>query len=364
MKASRELIGASLLAAAGSLPLHVMPLLVESVVGTGELAKASGGSVGTAALVGQLLAVTLLPLSGWRVLDRRHTMGALALLVICLLFNLSIDGWMLLATWFGVGVASGTLTFVGIAAAARQCDKGTAFAVRLTVSLAAAGLVAMGAAALHATHAHRELSMVLIAAFIALATLGTLLYQPADAGETAAPSHCAPAAIRPGLLVMFAFFAGQIGHWSYTLVLARERGLGVESTMLAIGACKLMAAVVVASQAGAWLRQDSRSRALMPSLLCLAIVAMQFSASIASFVAALLLWELALNTLSVRLQTALAGVDARSAGQWMGAAALLGSACGPLLYGSVVGSHGGLVAMAGCVVSTAIAWVWLRSRQA
>jgi len=65
-----SLVGASVLSGAGSLPLHLAPLIVPVLVIDGRTSVADAGWVATAVLLGQFATALVLPLLDVRIIAR------------------------------------------------------------------------------------------------------------------------------------------------------------------------------------------------------------------------------------------------------------------------------------------------------
>lgn len=361
MKASRALIGACLLAAAGSLPLHALPLIVGTLIASSQLPASLAGAVGTACMVGQLAAVLLWPWVREKALGYAHAAASLAIIVLGLLGAAHAAGWVVIALWFVVGVASGTLMYLALASAALNADRQSAFALRLAFSLCAAAAVALVMAATRALGMPDALIVALVLGFAVLGVLGLKLYEaetmPAPVRHQ--PSGAGQAGLQIALLMIALFFVGQVGIWSYSGAMAREHGIDLTTTALAMGMCKLLAAAFLLSPLGERLRRDDVGRCLVPCILVAAMLALSESRTAWALAWAFLAWEIALNTVSVRLLALVAAVDRRGAARWLSAAVLLGTATGPLLYGQLWSKLGATVAVAMSAATVPLVMLWM-----
>src|SRR5262245_59010132 len=101
--ASRDviaLVGASLLSAAGSLPLHLMPLIVVSLVADQRTSIAQAGWVASAVLLGQLLTSLALPTLAVRTVNRLPVSGVALLLLLGLVASGLGGEVSLFSGWF------------------------------------------------------------------------------------------------------------------------------------------------------------------------------------------------------------------------------------------------------------------------
>ena len=136
------LIGASVLSAAGSLPLQVLPFLVLTLIAEARFEIAFAGWVGSAFLVGMLSSSLLLPLLGVSRLNRGHALCCLGAIVFSIAVTMSsISPLLFLVLWFVVGFACGCLQFLGATTAAAAPNKKQAFALRLAMALIVASSV-------------------------------------------------------------------------------------------------------------------------------------------------------------------------------------------------------------------------------
>jgi hypothetical protein len=328
-------LGASLLSAAASLPLTLLPLLVLAVLQEGRLPASQSGWVGSACMLGQLLAVLILPALKVRRIVRPAAAVAVLVLVAATLASSRGPGSTLLASWLLVGVVCGCMQFLASTAAASASDPPRAFALRLTVSSTLAGLVVAALQIGKGFTDYATLSAQLAMAFAVVAGVGLVLYRTPQAvvarSRYGGPQRLSPGALA-GFIVLFIVFVGQHGLWAFALKGAQQRGLAVDSAMWAIVLCKFAAAAVVLTSV--WKAGAGTPSLFLPSA---AVAAGGTAVAMANEVAALwvglLVWEVGMNVLSARLQAVLAQQNAQRAGMWMSSAILLGAASGPALAG-------------------------------
>lgn len=361
---NRALLGACLLAAAGSLPFHALPLAVASLTDAGQLPQHLAGAVGTACMLGQLLAVLVWPMLREAALSRGHATAALTVIIAGLLLVPQLSGAPVIAAWFAIGVASGTLTYLALASAALNADRQKAFALRLAFSLGAAGSVALMMALATSLALPGTLSLALIVGFALLGAFGLVFYR-AESVPTAptATDQTSHGMFGTALLVVALFFMGQVGYWSYTASLAREHGIDLTTTTITMGLCKLAAALLLVSPLGVRMRTDRGWSAVLPWLLMVAMLALIGVRSAAGLGIALFLWEIAVNTLSVRLLALVSSIDRRGAARWLGTAVLLGTAAGPLLFGQMWAALGAPAAIGFSAMTVPIVALWMGWRE-
>jgi MFS family permease len=228
----RLLIGASVLSAAGSLPLQILPFLVLTLIAEARFEVAFAGWVGSAFLVGMLSSSLLLPSLGVSRLNRGHAICCLGAIVLSLAVTMSSSSPLLfLVLWFVVGVACGGLQFLGATTAAAVANKKQAFALRLAVALIVASSVIVALAQFGSQKSYVTLALFLIGAFGLAAFIGLPLYRKVCGNEVSSAVVIGNASEQrswSGLIIVFAFFVGQPGFWAYAMQSAAERGLQLE----------------------------------------------------------------------------------------------------------------------------------------
>jgi hypothetical protein len=348
-------LGASLLSAAASLPLHLMPFLVVSLVAQARLPLEQAGWIASAYMVGQLLSAVALPVLGVARLRLAPAAAAASLVAVGPWLSYHGSAPALLAAWFAVGTACGTLQFLGATTAAAARRKTAAFALRLCVILSASGMAIalLGSRADFGDYGTLAWQMGLILAL--LGASGLALYRPPPA---AAPRpHPLPGPQLWGLVALFLVFAGQPGFWAYAVQGAQHRGLEVGAVALAVAASKVMSALLLAAA----VRRPSNARAglLGPGLVVGAgILLMSGATSLAPFLVGVLLWEMAVNLLSVRFQAAAVQHAGAACGPWLTAAIFLGAAAGPLLHGLAIQAQVQSLFIAFACMSALVPFAW------
>ena len=173
-----SLVGASVLSGAGSLPLHLAPLIVPVLVIDGRTSVADAGWVATAVLLGQFATALVLPLLDVRIIARPEAMG----IAVALLLGLSLSGLdgtpVLLLGWFIVGVCCGGFQYLGTITAATHSRPGFAFPIRLGVVLCLAGVAAGTLQWTASLGSYRTMLIVLVAVFSLILAIGIVLHHP------------------------------------------------------------------------------------------------------------------------------------------------------------------------------------------
>lgn len=353
----RPVLGASLLAAAASLPLHLMPFLVAALAAQGRLPLWQVGWVASAYMAGQLASTIMLPAFGaWRLRWRWAALSA-AVLMAGPWISLAGGPRGLVAGWFAVGAACGLLQFLAATTAARAPDPAAAFALRLSSVLMVSSIVIALLALGFVLADYGALARHMAGALLVLTAAGLLLYRAPQAPPPESPDAAGRPAGLVGLVVLFVLFVGQQGFWAYAVQGAQQRGLPLQEVALAVAACKAAAAVLLMLQQHT---VHHLPRALLWPALAVAVgvLVMTGARNLGPFTVGLLLWELGLNPLSVRLHAAVVQVGGSAVGPWLAAAALTGAALGPALHGLAIQAQvqGAFVALA--CVSALLPCVW------
>ncbi|WP_431094747.1 hypothetical protein [Polaromonas aquatica] len=364
----RVLIGASVISAAGSLPLQILPFLVLSLVSEGRVDIAYAGWVGSAYLIGMLTSGVLLPLFKVSRLTRWHALIAISAIILSL--TLSIGGNLflplLLVLWFVVGFACGALQFLGATTAAAATNKPQAFALRLAIVLVVASAVIVALALFGGQSSYSTFAYFLIGAFGLAACIGLTLYRTIAAPQPATSGNANAVSTRrswSGLAVVFAFFAGQPGFWAYAMQSASQRNLDLRDAAFVIAASKIISALVLVYSS----RQNTQTSGLrgligLGCAVAMGILVMTYSSAVAAFFVGFLLWELALNVLSARLQGIVVAASPGHAGVWITGAILLGAATGPIVHGAAIGGGIASAFIAYAALSGLFPFFWAWSR--
>jgi hypothetical protein len=360
----RPLIGASVLSSVGSLPLHLIPLIVVTLIADSRVSVAGAGWVASAILLGQLSTALALPALGIYNVHRKLAIAVAVLLITGLAASASPEYVGILAGWFLVGQCCGVLSYLGTIAASRFTRPAFAFLLRLGIVLIFAGCVSSALQLSGMLTSYRNLLTAIILALVPMLALGIILHQPVG-GIGVSPKHDETRLFKiersAGLFTVYFFFVGQTGFLAYVIQQAVGRGMVFDSTTLSLALMKLAAGVWILCSAY-FGSEDSRSTRFgnLSLSLVAAIVVLSYSRDIVVFFLALLALELALNKLSARLQAAVVAARPEFAGRWLTAVMLLGAASGPPLNGFMIsmGLEGGFVLI--CVLSAFGPLLWQR----
>jgi len=355
------MLGASLLAAAASAPLHIAPLLMVAVVAEGRLPLAQAGWIISAYMVGQLVVALGLPASGFWRLTRAQSLAAAAVMLVAVVLSGFHASMSLVACWLALGAACGGLQFVGATAAAASQDRQRAFALRLAVTLVASGILILGVQMLRGFQNYAHLSQQLAGVLCALLVAGLVLYRAPDreALEAGQPARQQGTHRFLGLLVVFLLFAGQTGFMAYAVQGAQERGAALEHLAYAFGLCKVAGGLALFILMT--LPQPGKAPSLLrPGLVLVGGVGVMAASHDAwAFTLGLLLWELGLNVLSARLSASVVRDNPAFAGPWLAGTVFVGAAAGPALHGLAigVGLHGVFIAYAAICALIPAVWI-------
>ena len=139
----RPLLGAMVLAAASSVPMHVMPIVNALAIEEGRVSVEFVGWIGSACIAGELLVLTLLPALGFRSIGVPLALLASAALVGSLLATTMSEFTIVIAVWLCAGASCGVLKFLGNVSLAQTANPTLAVTSRLILVLLFAGSIAV-----------------------------------------------------------------------------------------------------------------------------------------------------------------------------------------------------------------------------
>jgi len=197
--------------------------------------------------------------------------------------------------------------------------------------------------------------------------IGLWLYRPSANGEPTrnAAASARDRAIKPpqlaGLAVVFVLFAGQVGFLSYVMEIGLKQGYAAGKLVLAFTAMKLIAGIVL-FYIIAVRRENQRGApiALAGLALIISIVSISYGGGFVWFFGGLLVFEIALNILSSRLQATVVSLDTEIGGRWVTLAILGGAAVGPPINGFAIGMEMPIAFVAFSILSVALTLAWKR----
>jgi hypothetical protein len=351
-----SLAGVSIVSAVGSLPFHLLPIVLVAAVADERTSLAGAGWIATALVGGQLVAAFALALLRVQRMER-IAIAAAGVAAVAGLWLSGRGAGALFVGWLIVGLCCGSLQYLGIVTAAGSARPQLGLALRLGTVLTVAGV---SVALLHgrdALSSYAALQVHLAAIVVALLVVGGVCMRtPLAAPVRSAIARATPS--WPGLLVVFVLFVGQIGFLTYVVQEART---GIESAAWVLGAVKLAAGVVLLVWA---LRQAEGAQGLLGLGLVLGVCVVLASVvqGVVLLLIALLAFEISFNILSATLQARVVTTAALNARLWLTAAISLGAAIGPPLRGLLIadGLDAWFVALAAGTALAPAAWSRLR----
>jgi len=358
-RSSPNAMAAAFVSAAGSLPQHMMALLVALAIHDGLATVGRAGWISTAFTVGLLTGSVGLPAAG---VTRITKVGALALLVasICsLAFSLIPIFELTLIAWCFVGVACGGLNLLMSLFAAKREDRRSVLRLRLGIVLLASSSVFAVAHFAGALSTYASAVLALLCAF-GLITVGAA---PQYDGSVGRSSPGAPQSISvgergawPSLLLVAAFFVGQPGYTAYAAHIATANGVSLLALPAIYAGCKFAAACALLGPSSS----GSDSPKFLLSIGLSAAIGVMAAASTAwAFACGLLLWELCVNLQSTRFQSAVLGTFPRSGGRWLSASIAIGAAAGPAIHGWAISIGAGLFFAIFSALTAFLPMVWI-----
>jgi hypothetical protein len=353
--------GAALLSAIGSLPLHLMPLIVATLVEDGRASLVDAGWVASSVLLGQLSAALSLPAIRIRAIHRTLAIGIIVTLLIGLLGTLPESRVGLFLGWFVAGLCCGALQYLGFTTAASSTRPALAFALRLGIVMIVAGAVVAGVRVSGAFASYEATVTVLSLLTGCVAVAGLALYRmtaASTASLAAARRGAPPVQGIIGLATLLVLFMGQTGFMAYAIQGAAERGLPLADTVVALAAMKIVV--------GVWLVYAARSTTMPRSprlfaagaVLALGVLAVAAAEQLALFFLGLLVFEIAFNSLSAALQAKVVEAAPELGRDWLTAAALVGAALGPPLNGGMIALEQGRYFIAFAMISALMPALW------
>jgi hypothetical protein len=333
-----SLVGASVLSGAGSLPLHLAPLIITVLVIDGRASIADAGWIATAVLLGQFTTALVLPLLDVRIIARGPAIG----LALTLLLGLVLSGLAgmpgLLGGWFVVGVCCGGLQYLGTITAATHSRPAFAFPIRLGVVLCLAGVTAGALQWTAGLGSYREMLVVLVAVFSLILLIGIVLHHPIEPQRRILEKDAQAGSLKFFALgVVFVLFVGQSGLFAYVVQGATDRGIVLRDASWALAIMKIAAGacLLLLARKGLQNRQNPRFVEL-GALLAISNFVVATTTDPLVFFLGLLGLEIGFNLLSARLQARVSDIAPYFGGQWLVATMLLGAASGPALHGFAI----------------------------
>jgi hypothetical protein len=337
------LIGASLLSAVGSMPMHLAPFVTVAMIVDARTSVAGAGWVWSVAQLGEITTALLLPLLGLQGISRKAALLTAVALMIGLMVAAARVQIALFLGWFLIGGCCGLFKYLGVVAASRASRLSFAFSLRLSVVLMLAGSMSAVLATFGAGASYQVVLFQMGAAFAAVLLIGLVLHRSvpdelltARKGDSKAGTSIPYAQAITGMVVVYFFFVGLSGVLVYVLHQAVQRGMVFEEAALGLAATKVSVGLWLLLSGIYDLRNGRHDRFVFQSaILVLSTIAIHYSRDRLELFAALLCWELAVNGLSAKLQAAVVRAAPHFAGRWLNVSILLGAATGPVINGYV-----------------------------
>ena len=334
------LLAASLLSAVGSLPLHLAPLIVATLIADSRSSVAAAGWVPSIMLLGQLSTAVALPALRMHHVRRVPAIVAVVILLIGLGISSSHGFSGILLGWFLAGQCCGVLMYLGALAASQFSRRTLAFSLRLAIILVLAGAVSALLQATNAFTSYQDLLGRLVLILVPIIACGIVLYRPAGEGRATIGNRNGStwtAGHFSGLATMFFFFVGLTGFLAYVVQQALVRGIGFDDTVWSLVMMKFAAGIWLLGAVLLDFQKPQSDRLLNYSIaLIFAILVVSQSRNVIVFFSGLLIFEIAFNNLSARLQAAVVAARPQFADRWLTGVILLGAAVGPPLNGLAI----------------------------
>ena len=361
-----ELVGALLLSAAGSLPLHLVPIVVVALIADGRLQTADAGWVASAILFGQLLTSLALPILRIATIQRLPATGISMLLVLGLWITVFDRPTTLFAGWFMVGGSAGVLMYLGTSSASHYRNTTLAFSLRLAIVLILAGALTAALVLGGSLGSYPSFLTTVSAVFCCLLMTGLFLYRPVLISVQPATRRGSGNMQNGALLgfaLIFFLFVGQSGFLAYVVQNAIDRGISASEATWSIVAMKIAAGLSLFVMALRSRNRTGQGRLLaIGASLAFALLLAAGTTILAVFLFSLLVYEIAFNMLSARFQAKLADGNRHLAGQWLTGTILLGAAIGPPMHGAAINADLGGCFLFLAAISAVLPGIWVRQR--
>jgi len=360
--------GACILSAVGSLPLHIMPVLVASAILAERLTPAEAGLLATMYLLGQLLITTLLPILSISRLRTSSAVQVCIVLVTIITLSVQISGKMFFLNWFSIGICCGLLTYLGSTAAATVDNKSIAYAVRLGVTLLVSGCTMLVFYNIDKFAGFSQLMGSLAVVVAVLSAVGLWLYKPPSSSDRKKVSISFDSLFEDnthwGLFYLFLFALAQVGFIVFALDSATRRGIGIGDALWAFALCKIIAAGFLFLRRGKKSKYNNLYSTIysIPFLLigCFLVASTE---TLLLFMLGILLWESSVNLMSSAFQASVVEINPSVGGMYLTSVLLFGSAAGPLINGALISANSQEIFYCLVVFSVFLPLIWDRHRQ-
>ena len=216
----RNIFATGLLSAVGSLPTHMIPLILASLILGGGITIEQSGWIATSVVLGSLVSTTLLPALKIEQFSRLQLLASALVINAGFLITTVSSFSNLLIGWFTIGMCTGALAYIGTVVAAHHKQPAKGFLIRFGLILVCAGLVIISLQAKDAATSYSELVTFSLFLFPFLIIVCTCIYQPPKAVSRNLVESTKPGLNifqRGSVLVTFLFFFGVTGVLAYWL---------------------------------------------------------------------------------------------------------------------------------------------------
>ena len=363
--------GACVLSAVGSLPMHIMPVLIASAILAERVTASQAGVFAAMYVIGQLVVTTVLPLMAVRFLRSERAMQVCVLLVAVICLSAQLSGKLFYFNWFLIGICCGMLSYLGSTAAAAVENKSLAYAVRLGVTLLVAGFTMLVFYCIDKYAGFGQLTATLAIVVSLLSVVGLFFYKPPAMTHTEEHplSRVTQSVFHErthlGLFYLFLFALAQVGFIVFAIESATQRGVNISDALWAFALCKIIAAFLLLTRQGKYARQRNSFHTTllcMPVLMagCMMVASTQ---TMLFFFLGVLLWETSVNVISSSFQASVVEVNPSIGGMYLTSVLLFGSAVGPIINGAAISASLEEYFYALVLVSIFLPLLWRRQSQ-
>lgn len=348
--------------AIGSVPLHLIPLVIAVLVAANGYSAMAASLVVSAMLAGDLAATVLLALAAVRVDRRDVLLPALTLFALAIALSASAaDSSLIYPLWAAIGALAGVIGQAGTLFAAYASNPERIFALRLSYVLAISGLAAL--ALLLPLPVTPFARMTLAAMVLTLLALGCLFLLTPRSGprprlQRAAPTRPSPLMVA-GLLALVFIMVGHTGFLSQ-MGAYFDQGAddGLDRVALVVGIGKLVIGGMVSivfAMLGTW---SLRKQMLVSLALAAAMLSLVSGPGIALAIVFFACYELGLNTFSPLFAGRIAAKLDDYWKHWIGFSVFLGALLGPPVCAWLMDMGGAAGPAALGIASLAVAALW------
>lgn len=356
------MIGATLLSAAGSLPLHLAPVLVATVLASRPVTNAQAASLISCIMAGQIAAVLVSTRIRIERINRLAVIGTFAVFFASTLSTPWIDNQLLFnLAWFVAGLVCGLLMQFGIVTAANSRLKLQAFAYRLSFALFFSGVVSSGVLLFGKRPEYGQLIALLGSVMCFIFLVGVTIWKrdgSSDAPSTSARHVGVTPVDLAGLGLLLLFFAGQTGFLSNAAHFTSQNSVSLGDTAAALGISKIAISFVIFAIAIRGSGNSWRQQMVYALFLCGAVILISLQQDFAWIVVGFIIFELCLNLSSAAFMASLSEAFTLKAKNLLLMAILLGVLSGPPLAGHLIDEGLNIVPILLALMTAFLPIVW------